>query len=126
MENLLRGLDPLVVVVIVVPLGLFGASWALQMACSICSVRRPDAGPSAAAVLVSIIVYVGLRMGLNVNDLSLVGEASQILLALLSTTLIVAYSVRTNICNALAVTVTQVFLFGVMYYGLNEVCNTMM
>ena len=125
MEHLLRGLDPFVVVLIVFPLALFGASWALQMACSICSARVPDPGPAAATVIVCIVANLGIRMTLNANDLSL-GLGSQILLALLTSSLILSFSIRTSISSALAITVTQVFLSGVMYYGLNEVCNTVL
>ncbi len=119
MESLLHSLDPILVGTVVLPLGLIGAAWALRMACAICSVRVPDFVPAATVVVVSIVANIGLRMILTHNHLSL-GLGSQLLLVLLSSALIISISVRTTIASALAVTITQVFLCGLMIFGLSE------
>ena len=125
MENLLQGMDPLVIGTIALPLGVVGAAWALRMACAICAVRVPDFAPAAAVVVVSIAVNLGLRMILKHNDMSL-GLGSQLLLVLLTSALIISLSVRTSIASALAVTITQVFLCGLFYFGLSEVTRAML
>ena len=124
MENLLRSLDPLLIGTIVLPLGLIGAAWALRMACAICSVRAPDFVPAASVVVVSLVANFGLRIILNHNNLAL-GLGSQLLLVLLTSAVIISISVRTTIASALAVTITQVFLCGLMAFGLNEVGQAM-
>lgn len=124
MENTLRSLDPLLIGTIILPLGLIGAAWALRMACAICSVRVPDLIPAASVVVVSMVANFGLRMILNHNHLAL-GLGSQLLLILLTSALIISFSVRTTIASALAVTITQVFLCGLMAFGLNEATQAM-
>jgi len=124
-ENLLRSLDPLFLGTILLPLGLVGAAWSLRMACAICAVRVPDFVPAATVVVVCIAVNLASRMFLHHNDWSL-GLGSQLLLMLLATALIIAMSVRTSVFSALAVTITQVFLCGLMYFGLNEVGQAML
>ena len=124
MDTLLRGWDPVLIGTIVLPLGLIGAAWSLRMACAICAVRIPDFMPAAAVVVVCVVANLALRIGLHTNDLSL-GLTSQLLLMLLVTALIVAMSVRTSVFSALAVTITQVFLCGLMYFGLTEVSQAM-
>jgi len=118
--NLLGSLSPLLIGTILLPLGVIAAAWSLRMACAICAVRVPDFLPAAAVVVVSVASNLALRMLLNHNNLSL-GLGSQLLLVLLATSLIIAISVRTNITSALAVTITQVFLCGLLLVGVNEV-----
>ena len=124
MVNLLRSLDPLVIGMIVLPLALVGAAWALRMACAICSVRVPEFVPAATAVVVCLVANFGLRILLKYNHLSL-SIASQFLLVLLTSAVIVSISIRTSIASAIAVTITQVFLCGLIAYGLNEVSQSM-
>lgn len=120
MEKLLGSLDPMLIGMILLPLAVVSAAWSLRMACAICAVRVPDFLPAAAVVVVSVALNLALRIFLNFNHMSL-GLGSQLLLVLLATSLIIAMSVRTNITSALAVTITQVFLCGLMYVGLNHV-----
>ena len=124
MENLLRSLDPLAIGTIVLPLALVGAAWALRTACALCSERVPDFVPAASVVVVSIAANFGLRILLNHNHLSL-GLGSQLLLIWLSSAIIISISVRTTIASALAITVTQVFLCGLIVFGLNEASQVM-
>jgi len=124
-ENMLRHWDPLVIGTVLLPLGVVAAAWSLRMACAVCAVRVPDFMPAAAVVVVCISVNFALRMFLHQQDLSL-GLVSQLLLMLLATALIIAMSVRTSVCSALAVTITQVFICGLMYFGLSEVSQAML
>ena len=125
MENYLRPWDPLVIGTIILPLGLVATAWALRMACAVCSVRVPDFMPAAAVVVVTITVNLALRMFLHYHQLSL-GLGSQLLLMLLATSLIVAISVRTSICSALAITIIQAFICGLAYFGMSEVSQAML
>ena len=125
MENLLRSSDPMLIGTVLLPLALVGAAWALRMACAICAVRVPDFAPAATVVVVSIVANLGLRIAWNSAGLSF-GISSQLLLMLLATALIVAISVRTSMFSAMAVTITQIFLCGLMYFGLSEVSQAML
>lgn len=125
MEHLLQSWDPLTIAVILFPLGLIGAAFALRMACAICSEKVPDFVPAAIVVVVALTANLVLRIALNHNDMTL-GTGSQLLLTLLTSALIISFSVRTSIASALAITVTQVFLCGIMYLGISEVSHAML
>ncbi len=120
MESLFRTLDPLAAAAILLPVCLCGAAYALRMACAICAERVPEFAPAAAIVVMCVVVNFALRMLLHHQGLAL-GITSQLLLVLLATATIISISVRTSIAAALAVTITQVFLCGVMAFGLNQV-----
>jgi hypothetical protein len=81
--------------------------------------------PAAAVVIVVLAVNLLLRIGINHYDMTL-GLFNQGLLALLTSALVVALSVRTSIASALAITVTQVFLCGLVYFGLQSVGHAML
>lgn len=119
-EKLLSSLDPLLIGTIILPLGLVASAWALRMACAVCAVKVPDFLTAVAVVVVSLVANFGLRILLNHNDMAL-GLGSQLLLILLTSAVIIAFSVRTSIASALAVTITQVFFCGLMYFGATEV-----
>ena len=119
-DSLLRSLDPMAVVTICVPIGIFAAAWALRMACAVCAVRVPDLLPAAAVVIMILVVNFAIRLGLNFNDLHL-GLGSQLLLVLLTSATIISISVRTTIASALAVIITLFFFCSLMYFGVNEV-----
>jgi hypothetical protein len=70
------------------------------------------------------VANFALRILLNHNQLSL-NLASQFLLALLTSAVIISVSVRTSIASAIAVTITQVFLCGLIAFGLNEASQVM-
>jgi len=123
-ENLIRSFDPLLIGTIVLPLGLVGAAWALRMACAVCSVRVPDFVPAASVVVVILVANFGLRIVLNHNHLAL-GLGSQLLLVLLTSALIISFSIRTTIASALAVTITQVFFCGLIVFGLSQASQAM-
>jgi len=125
MESYLRSFDPLLLGMVGLPLVLAGAAWALRMACAICSVRVPDFVPAATVVIVILVTNFGLRILLNHNHLVL-GLGSQLLLVLLTSALVISFSVRTTIASALAVTITQVFLCVLMVFGLSRVSDAML
>ena len=68
MAQLLHELDPTLVLVVLLPLGALVAGWALQMACSICSVEPPDFWHSVLAVVIICISNVVLRFWLRVSE----------------------------------------------------------
>ena len=125
MEILLQSLGPLAAAALLLPLGLCGAAWALRMACAICTVRVPEFAPATAVVVVCVMVNLGLRMMLHHNGLAL-GLTSQLLLVLLASATIISFSVRMSIASALAVTITQAFLCGVMAFSINQVGSAML
>lgn len=125
MELLLQNFDRTLALAILIPFSLVGAASALRMACVICSLKPIEFLPAAAVVIVSVAFNLGLRIVLQSNDYT-IGFGGQILLALLTTALIIAISVRTNVFSAMAVTITQAFLFGLMYLGLNAFSQVML
>jgi len=125
MEALLRSLDPLAAATILFPLALCGAAWSLRMACAICAERVPEFAPAAAIVVICVVVNLALRMLINHQGLAL-GNTSQLLLVMLSTATIISISVRTSIAAAIAVTITQVFICGVMAFGVNQVGHALL
>lgn len=125
MESLLRHCDPIVVGTILLPLAVTAAAWSLRMACAICAVRVLDFFPAAAVVVVSILANFGLRILFQSNDLPL-ELTTQLLVMLLTTAVIVAISVQTTVFSAVAVTITQVFLCGLMYFGVSEVSQVIL
>ncbi len=125
MENLLRSSDPVVIGTILLPLAVAAAAWSLRMASAICAVRVLDFLPAAAVVVVSILTNFGLRILFQSNAMPL-GLTTQLLVMLLTTAVIVAVSVRTTIFTAAAVTITQIFLCGLMYFGVSQVSQAML
>lgn len=119
-NNFLSGLDPVVIGTVVLPVGLVAAAWTLRMACAVCAVRVPDFMTAAAVIVVAVVSNIGIRIALNHNDMAL-GMGSQLLLVLLSSATIVSLSVRTSIASAIAVTITQVFFTGLLYFGATEI-----
>ncbi|MGI9428011.1 MAG: hypothetical protein ACR2NM_05095 [Bythopirellula sp.] len=120
MESFLRSLDPMTIVTICVPIGIFAAAWAFRMSCAICAVRVPDLLPSAAVVIMILAANFALRIGLHDSNMHL-GLGTQLLLLLLTSATIISISVRTSIASALAVIITHVFFCSLMYFGVNEV-----
>ena len=125
MENLLRTMDPLLIGSILMPLTIIVGTWALRMACAICTVPVPDFLPAAAVVVVTVVANFGVRLVLNHNDLAL-GLGSQLLLILLTSATVISLSVRTSIASAIAVTIAQIFFCGVVYFGVNEAAQAML
>lgn len=119
METILREFDPLVIGTVVLPVALFISAWALRMACAVCAVEVPDFLRAAAVVMIAVSANFGLRLALNFNGMSL-NLGSELLLALLTSAVIISLTVRTSIASALAVTITQVFLCGAIYVGATE------
>ena len=125
MELLLKNFDHTLALAILIPLSIVGASSALRMACVICSLKPIEFLPAAAVVIVSLAANLGLRIVLQSNGYT-IDLGAQVLLALLTTALIIAISVRTSVFSAMAVTITQAFLFSLMALGLNAFSQVML
>jgi hypothetical protein len=114
MAHLIRDLDPTFVLAVLIPLGALAAGWALQMACSICSVEPPDFWKSVLAVVVICISNIVLRFWLRVTETP-ANFGTQVFAAAVITALVIAMSIRTGPSAAFKVTCTHGVLCGLIY-----------
>jgi hypothetical protein len=114
MLQLLPELDLRLAATILLPLGALIAGWALQMACTICSVEPPDYWHSVLAVVIICISNVVLRFWLRVSDI-VETYTTQLLMPAAITGLIIAMSIRRGPFAALRVTFVHIVLCGLIY-----------
>ena len=114
MAQLLPGLDPTLMLVVLLPIGALIAGWALQMACNICSVEPPDFWHSVLAVVIICISNVVLRFWLRVSEAP-ASFSTQLLAPAVITGLVIAMSIRTGPFAAFKVTFVHGVLCGLIY-----------
>lgn len=114
MAQMLRDLDPTFVMAVLLPLGTLAAGWALQVACSICSVEPPDFWQSVLAIVIICVSNVVLRFWLRVSDIP-TDLGTQLLAPVLTTGLVIAMSIRAGPFAACKVTFVHGVLCGLMY-----------
>ena len=114
MAQLLHDLDPIFVLVVLLPLGALAAGWALQVACSICSVHPPDFWHSVLAVVIICVSNILLRFWLRVSQVP-ADLGTQILAPAVITALVIAMSIRSGPFAAFKVTFVHGALCGLIY-----------
>lgn len=114
MANLIDGLDPMLVFLVLLPMAALIAAWALRVSCNICDLDPPDYLHCLLAVVIVAVANVVLRFWLRINDGPVSFEA-QVLAPLATTVLVLAMSIRTGPINACKVMVVQGILCGMLY-----------
>ncbi len=114
MAQLLPELDPTLMLVVLLPLGALVAGWALQMACTICSVDPPDFWHSVLAVVIICISNVVLRFWLQVSEVP-ADFGTQLFAPAITTGLVIAMSIRAGPLGAFKVTFVHGVLCGLIY-----------
>lgn len=114
MAQLISGLDPSLVLMILLPLAAVIAGWALRISCTICGVEPPDFWRAVLAVVIICVANVVLRFWLRVTQVP-VGYETQILASLIMTTLLMAMSTRTGPFAACKVTFVHGLLCGLIF-----------
>lgn len=114
MAQLLHELDPTLVLAVLLPLGALVAGWALQMACTICSVEPPDFWHSVLAVVVICISNIVLRFWLRISEAP-ADYGTQLLAPAITTGLVIAMSIRSGPFAAFKVTFVHGVLCGLIY-----------
>ena len=114
MAQLISGIDPSLVLIILLPLAAGIACWALRVYCTICGLDPPDFWRAVLAVVIICVANVVLRFWLRVIQVP-VGSETQILAALLMTILLMAMSTRTGPFAACKVTFVHALLCGLIY-----------
>jgi hypothetical protein len=116
MAQLLARIDPVLMFLVIVPLALAAAAWALQMACAIAAVDPPNYWQSFLCVILVLITNVILRFWVNISVPD-PGLGYQLLIPLGLTAAIVAVMVRVGPVSAVVVTVCEAALCGGIYLG---------
>ena len=114
MVQVLCDLDPIFVRAVLLLLGALIAGWALQVACSVCSVEPPDFWYSVLAVVIICISSIVLQFWLRVTQAP-ADFSTQILAPAVITVLVIAMSIRTGPLAALKVTFVHGVLCGLIY-----------
>ena len=118
MSHLIHQIDPAAFFLIVVPLGLAIAAWALQMACSVSSVQTPDYWQSLLCVILAVIANVVVRFWVN-TSVPNAGLVYQFLVPLGVTVAIVAIMVRVGPISAMLVTISSGAICAGIYVGVS-------
>jgi hypothetical protein len=118
MAPFLDRLDPAVLFLVVVPVGLAVAAWTLQMACAIAAVDPPDYWQSMLCIVLVAVANVILRYWINVSvpDPAL---GYRVILPLGMTAAIVAVMVRVGPLSAVVVTVCEGAICAGIYIGVS-------
>jgi uncharacterized membrane protein YwzB len=109
-------LDPAFVFLVVVPVGVAVAAWALQMACKVAAVDPPDYWQSMLCIVLVAVANVVLRYWVNVSVPD-PGLGYRMLLPLGMTAAIVAVMVRVGPVSAVVVTVCEGAICAGIYIG---------
>jgi hypothetical protein len=110
-------IDQLWLLAALAPLGLAAAAWALQMACGFCSVDPPEFPHAITTVVIIAVANAILRLVLQTMGVG-EGIAPEYFAPALATTAVIALSLPTGPFTALTITVVQVALCAMMYFGL--------
>jgi hypothetical protein len=95
-------------------LGGLIAGWALQIACSICSVEPPDFWHSVLAVVIICISNIVLRFWIRDSEVP-ADFGTEIFAPAITTALVIAMSIRTGPLAAFKVTFVHGVLCGLIY-----------
>ncbi len=117
MNALLYDTDALWLLAALAPLGIASASWALQMACGFCSVEPPEFSHAVTTVVIMAVANAILRLVLQNMGFS-EGIAPQYFAPILAITAVISLSLPTGPFTAFTITVVQLLLCAMMYYGL--------
>jgi hypothetical protein len=116
MAQMVNQLDPALVFLVLLPLGLAIAAWALQMACAVSDVEPPDYWQSLLCIVLIVVANVVLRFWVNIS-VPHPGLGYHVLWPLGMTSAIVAVMVRTGPMSAIVVTVCEGALCAGLYLG---------
>lgn len=109
-------LDPALVFLVLVPVGLAIAAWALQMACAVAAVDPPDYWQSMLCMVLITVANVLLRYWVNISVRD-PGLGYQLLIPLGMTAAIIAVMVRVGPVSAVVVTLCQGAICAGLYLG---------
>lgn len=118
MVQVLSDIDPTFVWAVLLLLGALIAGWALQVACSVCSVEPPDFWYSVLAVVIICVSNIVLQFWLRVTQAP-ADFSTQILAPAVIAVLVIAMSIRTGPFAALKVTFVHGVLCGLIYCAVN-------
>ena len=124
MMYFLRVIDPTVVAIILVPILLAIAAWALRISCSFSAVDPPEFLQSAFTVVLICVANIAVSFFLHYTEAA-PGIGTRLLIPLLVTAAMIAVAVRTGPLSALITTVSFASICGGVYYSL-EVINAAM
>jgi hypothetical protein len=117
-------LDPVLLFLVIVPLGLAVAAWALQMACAVSAVDPPDYWQSLLCVVLAVVANVILRFWVNISVPD-PGLGYHLLVPLGMTTAIVAVMVRVGPISAVVVTMCEGAICTGIYLGVSMVSSAL-
>jgi uncharacterized membrane protein YwzB len=118
MVNLLRVFDPTVVSILLVPVCLVIAAWALRVACSFSSVEPPEFIQSTLTVILIGVANVVVNFFMHVTQAS-PGIGTHLVVPLLATATMIAVTVKTGPLSALITTVSFASICSGVYYSLS-------
>ena len=116
MPQLLQGIDPPLVFLLILPLAAVIAAWALRVSCNMCDVDAPDFWHCLLAVVIVVLSNLALHFALSIHENPLSYEA-RFLAPLAVTVLVLGMSIRTGPINACKVILVQGILCGILYYA---------
>jgi hypothetical protein len=110
--------DPALLILVIVPIGLAVAAWALQMACAVAAVDPPDYWQSLLCVILGAVANVILRFWVNISVPD-PGLGYHLLLPIAMTAAIVAIMARVGPISAVVVTVCEGAICAGIYVGVS-------
>ncbi|HEX6960307.1 MAG TPA: hypothetical protein VF175_00460 [Lacipirellula sp.] len=117
MSEFFSNFDALWTLAALVPLAIAAAAWSLQLACGFCSEDPPEFWHAVTTVVIIAIANVILRFILYSNDAAH-GIAAEYFAPILASSAVTTVSLPTGPFTALTITVVQMVLCAMMYYGL--------
>jgi hypothetical protein len=115
--QLFSNYDALWTLAALIPLAIAAAAWALQLACGFCSIDPPEFWHAVTTVVIVAVSNAALRFVLYSNDAAS-GIAAEYFAPLLATSAVITISLPTGPFTAMTITVVQLILCAMMYYGL--------
>jgi len=112
-----RVFDPTIVAILLVPICLAIAAWALRLACSFSSVEPPEFLQSAFTVVLICVANVAVSFFMHFTQAA-PGIGTHLVVPLLVTAAMIAIVVRTGPLSALITTVSFGSICGSVYYSL--------
>jgi len=118
MVYLQRAFDPVVVTLLLVPVCIAIAAWALRVACSFASVKPPEFLQSALTVILICVTNVVVSYFLHLTQAS-PGIGTHLVIPVLATATMIALTVKTEPLSALITTISFASICGGVYYSLS-------
>ena len=115
--QLFSNFDALWTLAALIPLAIAAAAWSLQLACGFCSVDPPEFWHAVTTVVIVAVCNAILRFVLCSSDAA-EGIAAEYFAPILATSAVVTISLPTGPFTAMTITVVQLVLCAMMYYGL--------